>query len=46
MIAVLFSLMLNLSLATNPQAPAATTTQVSPTDAVCGGVLTWNEDQE
>lgn len=51
MIAVLFSLMLNLSLATTPQAPAnnatkPTTTQPNPTEAVCGGVLTWNESEQ
>lgn len=47
MIAVLFSLMLNLSLATTPQAPATTTTkQPNPTEAVCGGVLTWNENDQ
>jgi len=51
MIAVLFSLMLNLSLATTPQAPVdnatnPTTKQPSPTEAVCGGVLTWNENDQ
>ena len=51
MIAVLFSLMLNLSLATNPQAPVTKTqdpktTQPNPTKTVCGGVLTWNESEE